>query len=109
MSLISSPALFAELADVLGRAKFAAILTGAGRTREHLLDEMRQLLEMVSPKPLPVPVCRDPDDDAVLAAALAAKADLIVSGDADLLALHDYQGIPIVTAAEALRIMDAQA
>lgn len=48
------------------------------------------------------PVSRDPDDDAVLACALAAKADLIVSGDQDLLVLQAFEGIPIVTAAQAL-------
>lgn len=42
------------------------------------------------------------DDDHVLACALAAKADLIVSGDAHLLNLKTYQGVPIVSAAEAL-------
>jgi predicted nucleic acid-binding protein len=44
----------------------------------------------------------DPDDDHVLACALAAQADLIVSGDAHLLNLKNYQSIPIVAAAEAL-------
>ncbi len=48
------------------------------------------------------PVSRDPDDDAVLACALAAKADLIVSGDQDLLVLQAFEGIPIVTIAQAL-------
>ena len=44
----------------------------------------------------------DPDDDAVLAAALAAPADLIVSGDAHLLNLKAFHRIPIITAAEAV-------
>jgi predicted nucleic acid-binding protein len=48
-------------------------------------------------------VLADPDDDRVLAWALAAQADLIVSGDSDLLNLQAYQGIPIVGAAEALK------
>ena len=46
-------------------------------------------------------VCRDPDDDQVLALVLAAKAELIVSGDADLLSLVTFEGIPIVAPAEA--------
>ena len=46
---------------------------------------------------------RDPDDDALLACAAAARADLIVSGDDDVLALKQYRGIPIVTPAQALR------
>ena len=48
-------------------------------------------------------VLTDPDDDHVLAAALTGAADLIASGDKrDLLPLGSYQGIPIVTAKEAL-------
>jgi uncharacterized protein len=47
-------------------------------------------------------VCRDPDDDAVLACAKAAQVDLIVSGDEDLLVLQQFEGIAVVTAAQAL-------
>jgi uncharacterized protein len=60
------------------------------------------LCELVSPAPLAQPMCRDPDDDAVLACAMAAQADLIVSGDQDLLVLQTFEGTPIVTAAQAL-------
>ncbi|MEW6409566.1 MAG: putative toxin-antitoxin system toxin component, PIN family [Nitrospirota bacterium] len=42
-------------------------------------------------------VCRDIDDDSVLACALAAKVDYIVTGDPDLLAVGTYQGIKIIT------------
>ena len=40
---------------------------------------------------------RDPDDAAVLACAIAARAEAIVSGDDDLPALGSYQGIPILS------------
>ena len=102
LALVASPALFAELENVLGRAKFDVILTRSATTRKDTLNELRQMAELVEPPPLPQPVCRDPDDDQVLALALAARADLIVSGDDDLLALGSFQGIPIVTPAECL-------
>jgi putative PIN family toxin of toxin-antitoxin system len=42
-------------------------------------------------------VCRDPADDAVLSAAIEGRADVIDTGDADLLALEEHEGIAIVT------------
>lgn len=46
--------------------------------------------------PLDEPACRDPDDDRVLALALAFPADVLVSGDQDLLVLRPWRSIPIV-------------
>jgi predicted nucleic acid-binding protein len=44
----------------------------------------------------------DPDDDAVLACALTARAEVVVSGESHLLGLKEYEQIPIVTAAHLL-------
>jgi putative PIN family toxin of toxin-antitoxin system len=104
--LVLSPALIAELADVIARPKFAAILAHSSRTPERILAELRSLVDIVAAPPLPRPICRDPDDDAVLACALAARADLIVSGDDDLRVLAMFKNIPIVAAAEALARLD---
>jgi putative PIN family toxin of toxin-antitoxin system len=103
LTLVASPALLAELEQVIGRAKFDAILTRSATSREDTLNELRQLAELVEPPPLPQPVCRDPDDDQALALALAARVDLIVSGDDDLLALGSFEGIPIVSPAQAVQ------
>lgn len=103
LAMVSNPALLAELADVIGRAKFDAILMRSKTTRERALAEVRQLAEVIEPLPLPAPVCRDPDDDEVLALALAAQVDLIVSGDDDLLVLQVFEGIPILTPSQALQ------
>ena len=103
LSIASSPALLAELTDVMGRAKFDSILVRSNTSRDRALAEIRQLAEILDPPPLQQRVCRDPDDDAVLALALAARVDVIVSGDDDLLELANFQGIPIVKPTEALR------
>ena len=103
--LVTSPALLAELDEVLGRAKFGAILERSNTSRERTLDEVQRLAEVIKPPALQKPVCRDPDDDEILALAVAARADLIVSGDDDLLVLKEYQGIRIVNPAEALSLI----
>ncbi len=103
LTLVSSPVLLAELADVVGRTKFDVILARANAPRrERLLAEVRQLAEVMEPLPLPQPVSRDPDDDHALALAVAARVDWIVSGDRDLLALKTFRDIPIITPAEAV-------
>jgi putative PIN family toxin of toxin-antitoxin system len=107
VSLVSSPVLLAELADVIGRAKFDAILTRTNTSRERSLAEVRRLAEVIDPPALPQPVCRDPDDDQVLALAIAAKVELIVSGDNDLLLLGSFEGIPIIASAQAVSVIEA--
>lgn len=102
VTVVTSPVLMAELDDVLRRRKFAAALQCAGTIRERVIAEMRVLADVVEPAPLPTPACRDPDDDHVIACALAAHADAIVSGDRDLLDLGQHQGIAILTAIQAL-------
>jgi putative PIN family toxin of toxin-antitoxin system len=102
LTLISSPALLAELAEVMNRPKFQAILVRSNTDSEQTLGELRRLAEIIDPPPLPAPVSRDPSDDAVLALAAASQADLIITADADLLTLGSHAGIPIIDPAEAL-------
>ena len=63
-------------------------------------DEVRALLtshmQRVSPKPLSEPVCRDPDDDWILATAQAGECTCIVTGDKDLLVLERFHEIDII-------------
>jgi len=104
--LFSSPALLEELADVLARPMAAKRLALIGATANAVLADYRTVVEMVEPAVAPR-VARDADDDQVIAAAQAAQADLIVSGDDDLLAIGSYQSIDIINAAEALRYLEA--
>jgi putative PIN family toxin of toxin-antitoxin system len=67
-----------------------------------------QRAEVVRPPPLAQATCRDRDDDWVLATAQMAAADVIVTGDADLLTLHSFAGIPIVTPRRFLEMLAAQ-
>jgi putative PIN family toxin of toxin-antitoxin system len=64
------------------------------------------LCEFVEPKPLSERICRDADDDVVLATALAGKADVIVTGDEDLLVLRKIRGIKILSPRQFLELLD---
>jgi hypothetical protein len=60
-------------------------------------------------RPTPTPrIASDPDDDVVVGTALAAKADLLVTGDRPLLSVDKYQGVRIVGVAEALKMLAAR-
>lgn len=102
VELASSTALLAELQGVLSRPKFAAQLAKRGLRITDLFDGYAALVVCVSPITTPRVVERDPDDDHVIACAIAAHVDAIVSGDRDLLDLRQHQQIAIITAQQAL-------
>lgn len=102
IELFSSAELVDELEEVLRRPKLAARLALIGKTPAELIDEYLALLVLISVSSLAAPISTDPDDDAVLTCALAARADAVVSGDDDLLMLRMFQDIPIFTASAFL-------
>ncbi|MDX2223183.1 MAG: putative toxin-antitoxin system toxin component, PIN family, partial [Rhodospirillaceae bacterium] len=104
---VTSAELLTELRRVLSRQKFAALVAARSDARRRLIDSILQNAILVVPRPLPFPKSRDPADDAVLAVAVAGNADAVVSGDADLLDLNAFDGIPIVTPVRALALMAA--
>ncbi len=96
--LLSEPVM-EELADVLGRAKFDSYVTVAHRQRFlRLLGRVAEIVPIV----YTVRECRDSRDDKFLELAVNGEADLIVTGDDDLLVLNPFRGIPIMTPAAYL-------
>lgn len=102
LELFTSPALLAELRGVLARKHLASCLTKQRSSLEQAIELYGELATSVSPLSTPRAVPRDVDDDQVIAAALAAKVDIVISGDADLLSMGAFEGIAIVTAREAV-------
>jgi putative PIN family toxin of toxin-antitoxin system len=107
-TLYSSPALIDELSHTLRYQKFAKRIVRSGTTPFALVAQYSAMVTLVSPTEVPRVIENDVDDDQVIAAAVAAQADLIVSGDRKhLLPLGSYAGTAVVTAAEALRRVEA--
>jgi putative PIN family toxin of toxin-antitoxin system len=94
--LLISDAAMAELAAVLARSKFDPYVTIGDR--QEFIRLLGHVAERV-PITYTVHVCRDPKDNMLLELAVNGSADLIVTGDQDLLVLHVYQDIPIITPA----------
>jgi putative PIN family toxin of toxin-antitoxin system len=103
VQLFSSQLLLVELAGVLARPHLRKPLAAIGRTPADVLTDYAASVEIVAPTEIPRVITDDPDDDHVLACALAARADAIVSGDRHLLALQpQWRGIDVLTAVQAV-------
>jgi uncharacterized protein len=98
-TLLFSDATFAELVSRLARPKFDRYRTH--EQMEVFLDWLTELGEWISPN-LEAEVCRDSDDDKFLSLALSGEAVCLITGDDDLLALHPFEGISILSPAEFL-------
>lgn len=100
--ICASEPILAELEKTLSKQKLRGKLQSLGFTVEYLISGTRELVEVYPISPINVPDLRDPNDNMILATAIAADADVIVTGDRDLLVLQEYEGIAIVTAREFL-------
>ena len=100
--LMSESTLF-ELADVLGREKFNAYVSI--QDREEFLRMLGRIVEMVTILHA-VHDCRDVRDNQILEVAVNGQAQVIVTGDEDLLALNPFRGISILRHADYLKWED---
>lgn len=98
--LLTSDWQLNELSGVLNKSKLQRYLTDKSGT--NLLAEMAEFADIATHLPT-VLLSPDPDDNFILATAIAGEADYLVTGDKrDLLSLADVQGIPIITPRIAL-------
>ena len=109
VELFSSAVQLDELAHTLGYSKFSARIAIFGTSIAALVAQYTALVSLVAPVSVPHVVVNDADGDHVIAAAVAARAELIVTGDRKyLLPIGSHQGIAIVTAHEVLGWLDAR-
>lgn len=92
-----------ELAKVLTYPKIDSVLRAAGVSKEAALASVIRSVRLVRPRRSARVVREDPADDRVLECALAARAEVIVSGDHHLLALKEYGRIRILKPREFLQ------
>ncbi len=100
-TLLTAPVLLEELDRVLQYSRLHRFYDA--ETRIRFVALVAALSEVVDlPDEIPPPISRDPSDDWVIACAIAGCADVIVSGDRDLLDLTSVGNIPILSARQFL-------
>ena len=104
--LVTSPTLLAELTDILALPKFWNRLADAATSVEELVVAYRDATVLVTPREVPRVVADDVDDDHVIAAAVAARAQCIVTGDrTHLLPLGAHGDIAIISPRQCLDLL----
>ena len=99
--LVLSEFLIEEIAVTLARPKIQALVPWPAAQIDRFVLELRTFCNVVEPAELNFKYPRDPDDIPVLATLIASGADLLVTGDRDLLVLREEY--PIETPAEFVR------
>jgi uncharacterized protein len=89
--VVLSEFILTELKDKLaGKFKFTA------RDANAAVRLLKSRCKIVTISPLDTPICRDPDDDSIIATAIAGECACIITGDKDLLDLDSACGVPIL-------------
>jgi len=89
--------LLLELETSLRRPKFQTQLQKRNQTVESLSSIARSISTLVAINSIEIPQLRDQNDVKILATAIAAQAQILVTGDLDLLVLHPFETIQILT------------
>jgi putative PIN family toxin of toxin-antitoxin system len=106
LELVTSPLLLRELASVLARPRLRKYLT-SDQAHRFLADLAGQSTLLADPPPPYPAVCRDPDDDYLVALATAHHANALVTGDDDLLAIDpDPLDVEILTPRQLVDRLD---
>ncbi len=99
--VITSLAILEEVVEVLSQPNLLGSKAIAWLDADRAIELLRRA-PLVTPT-ITVTVCRDPDDDKFLEAAVTAKADYLVTGDKDLREIDEYEGVKIRYPGEFLR------
>jgi len=97
--VLLSQAVQTELSDVFMRAKFDRYISPVRRLQ--FLANLIAVATLVQVTTT-IRVCRDPKDDKFLELAVNGQATCLISGDKDLLVLHPFQGISILSPTDFL-------
>ena len=99
--LFTSTPLLEELTETLSKKKLERKIAASLLSADQLINFYAELVSVVRPVFVPR-LAPDPDDDVVIGTALAAKANIVVTGDRTLLSVTEYEGVRIVSVSEAL-------
>lgn len=95
--LMTTPAIVEEVREALIRSKFAARIAALSSSVGELMESLLSIVEVIQEPVIEPVILQDPDDDKILACAVASRARWVVSGDTHLLAVKRYRNVRIVT------------
>ncbi len=105
IKLCLTPQILKEVQEVLKRPKFLLRIKICRTSTEELIADISKIAKLFSDIKIPPVVKEDPDDDQILSCALVANAQFIITGDAHLLKLKKFAGIPIITPHKFLKLL----
>jgi uncharacterized protein len=101
ITLFTSVDLLRELTGILSRNKFTKKIVASGQSIDQIVDGYAAYTKIVRPVATPR-IAPDPDDDVVLGTAIAARAEMIITGDGPFLSVGRWQDVDVITVRDAL-------